>query len=159
MLVKDIIDETFQDYKKPAMFIATAMCDWKCCTEAGRDKSLCQNSAIANQKSIEIPNAEIADRYISNPLTKAIVIGGLEPFLQVDELFDLINEMREKTQDDIVIYTGYQLIEVAHFVERLAVYDNIIIKFGRFVPDAEKIYDDVLGVWLNSDNQYAERIS
>jgi organic radical activating enzyme len=159
MLVKDIVDETFQDYKKPAMFIATATCDWKCCTESGHDKSLCQNSVIANQKSIQVHNAEIVDRYISNPLTKAIVIGGLEPFLQADELFDLVYEIREKTQDDIVIYTGYQLIEVAHFVERLAVYDNIIIKFGRFVPNEEKIFDDVLGVWLNSNNQYAERLS
>ena len=159
MLVKDIVDESFQDYKKPAMFIASVMCDWKCCTEAACDKSLCQNSKIAHQKSYQISNKTIVGRYISNPLTKAIVIGGLEPFLQTEELIDLIRAFREQTQDDIVIFTGYRLVEIAHDVERLTAYGNIIIKFGRFLPDSKKVYDNVLGVWLNSDNQYAERIS
>jgi len=36
---------------------------------------------------------------------------------------------------------------------------NIIIKYGRFIPDKEKHYDEVLGIYLASDNQYAERIS
>jgi organic radical activating enzyme len=159
MLVKDIVDEAFQDYKKPAMFIATAKCDWKCCTEAGCDKSLCQNSPIAKQKSFQIPNDEIVKRYMANPLTKAIVIGGLEPFLQEEELLSLIHTFREQTQDDIVIYTGYRLEEVAQIVERLSHYNSIIVKFGRFLPKSTKVYDKTLGIWLNSNNQYAERIS
>jgi hypothetical protein len=38
-------------------------------------------------------------------------------------------------------------------------FDNIIVKFGRFIPDDEKRFDEVLGVELASHNQYAEVIS
>ena len=38
-------------------------------------------------------------------------------------------------------------------------WENIIIKFGRYIPNQEKHYDDVLGIELASDNQYAEVIS
>jgi hypothetical protein len=36
---------------------------------------------------------------------------------------------------------------------------NIIIKYGRFIPNHQPHYDEILGVKLASDNQYAERIS
>ena len=35
---------------------------------------------------------------------------------------------------------------------------NIIVKFGRYIPDTDQRYDEVLGVILASDNQYAERL-
>ena len=38
-------------------------------------------------------------------------------------------------------------------------YSNIIIKFGRFIPNQKPHYDPVLGVELASDNQYGEKIS
>ena len=37
-------------------------------------------------------------------------------------------------------------------------FKNIIIKYGRYIPDQEPHYDEVLGVNLASDNQYAERL-
>jgi len=37
-------------------------------------------------------------------------------------------------------------------------FDNIIIKYGRFIPGQEKHYDEILGVYLASNNQYAERL-
>ena len=37
-------------------------------------------------------------------------------------------------------------------------FDNIIIKYGRFIPGQEKHYDKILGVYLASNNQYAERL-
>ena len=37
--------------------------------------------------------------------------------------------------------------------------NNIIIKFGRFIPNQQSHYDAVLGIKLASSNQYAERIS
>jgi hypothetical protein len=43
--------------------------------------------------------------------------------------------------------------------EQLKSFSNIIIKFGRFIPNQEPHYDEVLGVKLASDNQYARRIS
>ena len=33
---------------------------------------------------------------------------------------------------------------------------GVIVKFGRFRPNQEKHYDEVLGVYLISDNQYAK---
>ena len=41
MLIKDIIDEDFINYKKPSMFIGTVKCDWKCCIEGKFDKKIC----------------------------------------------------------------------------------------------------------------------
>ena len=37
-------------------------------------------------------------------------------------------------------------------------YKNIIVKFGRFIPNQEKQYDEVLGVYLASNNQYGEKL-
>ena len=41
MLIKDLLDEDFVNFKKPAMFIASVKCDWKCCLENNLDKSIC----------------------------------------------------------------------------------------------------------------------
>ena len=41
----------------------------------------------------------------------------------------------------------------------LSRFDNIIIKFGRFVPNQTPHCDEVLGVKLVSNNQYAVKIS
>ena len=62
--------------------------------------------------------------------------------------------------DDIVIYTGYTEAEckASCYIYDLLRYKNIIIKFGRFVPNQEPHYDEVLGVMLASDNQYAKRL-
>lgn len=158
MLVKDIVDENYQDYKKPSMFISSALCDWKCCIEGGHDKSICQNSNVSLQKTIDISDDKIVERYLNNPLTHAIVVGGLEPFLQFDELLLLISKFRKFTNDDIVIYTGYYESEIENYVSSLGKFGNIIIKFGRFIPNDKPRYDEVLGVTLSSKNQYAKHI-
>lgn len=161
MKIKDIIDENFQDYKKPSMMIATCKCDWKCCIEQGVDTSMCQNSNIAKQKDYEVSIEDLLDRYLNNPITSAIVIGGLEPMLQFDDVLQLVTCLRyeKHCNDDIVIYTGYYPNELEVELRQLKNFKNIIIKFGRFIPNNEKRYDSVLGVILNSKNQYAERIS
>ena len=63
------------------------------------------------------------------------------------------------SQDDIVIYTGYNKEEIGNKINILKQFPNIIIKFGRFIPGHEKHYDDVLCVELASNNQFAEVIS
>ena len=166
MIVKDIRDEDFVNYKKPSMFIAFPRCTWKCEKECGM--RVCQNSALAIAPDIEVNTYEIINRYLSNPITKAIVIGGLEPFDSWNDLKLLIHRIREKTTDDIVIYTGYTVDELRYSeppdfknnkLEWLWQFPNIIIKFGRFIPNQQPHYDEVLGVKLMSNNQYAERIS
>lgn len=157
--IKDIVDENFQDYKKTSLFIATCKCNWKCCTDCGCDITMCQNSSIAKQPNITINNSEIVKRYLDNPITSAIVIGGLEPFDQYEELYYLIRDIRKETDDDVVIYTGYRIEEIFEEVTNLKVFDNIIIKFGRYIPNSTLRYDEVLGVTLASQNQYAKKIS
>ncbi len=157
--LKNIIDEVFQDYKKPSMMLSTCKCDWKCCIEENLDISICQNSDLTNQKNIDIPIVTIIDRYINNPITKAIIIGGLEPFLQYDEILSFVKEFRKVSKDDLVIYTGYYPDEVKPYIEELKQYPNIIIKFGRYKEKHNKIFDNILGVYLLSDNQYTIKIS
>ena len=41
----------------------------------------------------------------------------------------------------------------------LSQYKNLIMKFGRFIPNQKPHYDEILGVNLASNNQYARRIS
>lgn len=160
MLVKNIIDEDFINYKKPCMFISTCFCDWKCCKEADMPTTVCQNYNINSDDNISVKISDIYKRYISNPISKAIVIGGLEPLKQSDDLLDLIQYFRQKKCfDDIVIYTGYNENEISDFIllikER---FTNIYIKFGRFVPDQQIHYDEILGVNLSSDNQKGVKI-
>ena len=159
MIVKQIIDEDFVNYKKPSMFIAFPNCTWKCEKECG--KRVCQNSALATVPNIEVSPDEIAVRYIDNSMTKAIVVGGLEPLDSHEELIELIRIIRTKYKcnDDIVIYTGYNWAEIEQKLSIIKKFKNIIIKFGRYIPDQNPHYDDTLGVTLASDNQYAERIS
>ena len=158
MKVKNIIDEDFINYKLPSMFIATSRCSFKCDTECGQ--AVCQNLPLATAPIIEISAEQLVKRYLDNDITKAIVIGGLEPFDTINDLFEVLDAFRDKCEDDIVIYTGYTEEELSGIIGCIREnYCNIIIKFGRFIPDQSKHYDEVLGVELASDNQYAKQIS
>lgn len=160
MKLKNIIVEDFCNYKHPAMFLITAECDWKCCRENGLNISICQNSSLASAPTKDIPDDVIYSTFIQNDITDAIVVGGLEPFLQFDELINLIKLFRDNGEEcDFVIYTGYNPQEIHHEVSKLSKYKNIIIKYGRYIPSSPSRYDDVLGVKLASDNQFARRIS
>ena len=156
MLIKDIVDTDIVNYKDISMFIIFPYCTFKC------GKELCQNSKVALMPNIDISIDSIIQRYISNPLSNAIVCGGLEPFDSWDDLYQLITKIRNNNiKDIIIIYTGYTLEEISEkrYIEELKKYPNIIIKFGRFIPNQPHYYDDLLGVELTSSNQYSIRIS
>ena len=161
MIIKTIVDEDFVNYKQPSMYIGTAYCDGKCCREAGIPMSVCQNDAWRKSATVAMADDDIIKRYLSNDITSAICFAGLEPFEQFDEMFGFIAHLRNDyhCNDTVVIYTGYNKDEIAREVEGLRMFPNIIIKFGRFVPNQTKHYDEVLGVSLASDNQCAEQIS
>ena len=136
MIIKRLVDEDFVNYKKPSMFIAFPSCTWKCEKECG--KKMCQNKELASSKSIEIDCEKIVQRYINNPITSALVCGGLEPFDSHDDLIELIDYFRKHTDDDIVIYSGYTEPEIYQCLSPLKQYDNVIIKFGRYIPDQQE---------------------
>jgi uncharacterized radical SAM superfamily protein len=156
VIVKGVIDEDFVNYKVPSMSVVCPYCTFKCDKECGM--SVCQNSSLAKADVIDVSIDALVKRYLRNPITKAIVFNGLEPFDSFEDVFKFIERIREFRKDDIVIYTGYNENEVADYVNRLKNFGNIIIKFGRFVPNNQSHFDDVLGVYLASDNQYAKKI-
>ena len=157
--IKQIVVEDFINYKKPSMFIAFPSCTFKCEKECGQ--KMCQNSSLVQSPNKTVGVKTILNHYVNNPITSAIVMGGLEPFDSEEDLLILIAYLRVATQDDIVIYTGYTEDEIKNkeIYEELLKFPNIIIKFGRFIPNQQPHYDEVLGVKLASDNQYARRIS
>ena len=159
MRIRGIVEEDFVQYKKPSMFLISCFCDWKCCTELKLNKEICQNSAIKSE-IVDVDDRTIVQRYLKNDITKAIVIGGLEPFLQPIEIYDLLREFRiSGCHDDFVIYTGYNKEEITMYINRLTDFDNVIVKFGRYIPNDKEHYDKILGVNLASTNQYGEKIS
>lgn len=161
MIIKGLLDEDFVNYSKPSMVLLFPKCNFKCNMDCGRQ--VCQNGALANSPTISINDDKVCERYISNPITQAIVCGGLEPMDSFEDLYSFIYTLRYEygCKDDVVIYSGYTEEECDKNgrVRKLAPLGNIIIKFGRFVPDQKPHYDETLGVNLASDNQYAIKIS
>lgn len=159
MTTTGITDEDFVNYCIPSMFISAASCTFKCEKESGM--RCCQNNAISVNDRIKIPERTLIERYLSNPITKAIVFGGLEPIDQIMEIdwFLRILRLNYRCEDPVVIYTGYNEAEIEKEVDILKKHGNIIVKFGRYIPGQQPHYDEVLGVNLASDNQYAVKIS
>ena len=157
MLIKGLIDEDLVNYKKTSMFLAFPSCTFKCEKECG--EHCFQNSALAREPDINIEIETIVNRYINNQITSAVVCGGMEPLDSWEDLFQLVTHLRSKTLDDIVIYTGFREDEIESKVNQLKQFPNIIIKFGRFIPNKNSHYDNVLGIDLSSDNQYAKVVS
>ena len=154
MEIKGLTDTNFTDYKLPSLYIATPYCSFKCDKECGR--AVCQNSALAHNITYNVSNAAIAKIYNDNPITKAIVFGGLEPLDSAD-LFETLNELQAACKiQRIVIYTGYTEEEIQSQFPQLLSLHNLVIKYGRFIPDQKSHFDEVLGVNLASNNQYAK---
>lgn len=159
MRVKGIVFEDFVNYKVPCMTIMMPYCSFKCDHECG--EPVCQNSELAHAPLLDYAIEDIIQAYQANPISRAVVFQGLEPFDSFDDLRDFIFEFRNcfSLKDDIVIYTGYNKDEIDNQLTQLKQFSNIIVKFGRYIPQQPPIFDSILGVELASPNQYAERIS
>ena len=157
MRIKGVIDEDFSNYKEPSMFIITSECSFKCDIECG--ESCCQNGSLTGTPTIDVDTDELIKKYTGNPITRAVVFGGLEPLDQLAEVWYFIYKLRYDygCKDTVVIYTGYTEDEVGQMViDIFSDFGNIVIKYGRFVPHKERRFDDVLGIYLASPNQYAK---
>lgn len=158
MILKGVVMEDFLQYKKPCMVLEFPKCSFKCDNEAG--KQVCQNSKLTFAPIGNFSERSICEAYLKNDITKAICCQGLEPMDSFGDLEFFIRVLRwnYRCNDDIVIYTGYEQNEIQSEIDRLKHYNNIIIKFGRFIPNRPHKYDDVLGIELASDNQYGVKI-
>lgn len=159
MKLKGIRMEDFTNYKRPSMFLIFPSCNWKCERECGM--RVCQNGTLAQAPDIDVDVQSLVDRYLSNSITSAVVCGGLEPMDSFEDLWRFIVHLRANgCNDDVVIYTGYYKNEIPEeYLKRLSIVPNIIIKWGRFIPNQQPHFDKILGIGLASDNQYAEVIS
>lgn len=156
MILKGVIFEDFVNYKKPCMVLEFPNCTFKCDKENGT--KLCQNCSLVKEPDIDISCRDLIDRYMKNTITEAVCFQGLEPFDSFLDILEFLYEFREVSDDDVVIYTGYTEEELKELVDLVRGYKNIVIKFGRYRPNQEKHFDEVLGVNLASDNQYAVRL-
>ena len=156
MKLKGIIDYDCTNYKEPTLTLEFPYCDFKCDKLNGCQ--VCQNSSLAAEPDIEVSGEQIWKLYEENPLTKAFCFQGLEPFDSHMDMIELIQFIRltKKCNDPIIIYTGYNKGEDKITEWGFNFYPNIIVKWGRFIMGQKPHYDEVLGVNLASDNQYAE---
>ena len=151
MKLKFLVDEDFVNYKKPSMFIGFPRCSFKCGAEN------CQNFCLAKEPDIEIDTDDVIARFMKNPITEAVVLGGLEPFDSWPEVEYFIMKFRYYSNADIIIYSGYNVEEIPQEIhEELELYGHdgpIIVKYGRYIPNTEGYYSPILGVKLASQNQ------
>jgi len=162
MKLKQIIDESFGDYKECSMLLVTPSCSWKC-----KD---CHNKHLSYLPTQNFPNEEILKRFANNPLTSAIVIGGLEPLDDMHDVRSFIFALRQSSlRPTVVIYTGYELHEIedelywSGLEPEMLEYGNCILKYGRFQPIYNiqqdrtikrlDTWNEDLGVALSSPNQ------
>lgn len=157
--LKGVVPEDFVNYKKPSLYLIFPNCSFKCDKECGHP--VCQNLPLVNEPIRQIDMDWLIQFYLNNPITKAIVCAGLEPFDSFDELTALVRKFRKVSNDDFIIYTGYTREEIEEKILRLKELSpkgKIIVKFGRYIPNQESHYDEVLGVKLASPNQFSEII-
>ena len=169
MKLVNLIEEDFVNYRKPGMFLGFPYCSGKCNSPG---MTVCQNEElhhVPEQDLIDISAEEIVERYKSNPITKCLICGGLEPFDSFDDLMSICRlwwktfriDDRSCIKDPVIIYTGYYPHEIISKLYRLnaeaaPTSTYIFVKYGRFIPGDTLHYDPVLGVNLASNNQYAE---
>lgn len=158
MILKGIIDCDFTNYKEPVLTLEFPYCDFKCDKLNGC--KVCQNSSLAAEPNIDVSLDKIWELYEANPLTKGFCCQGLEPLDSYLDLLKLIMFIRitKRCDDPIIIYTGYNKEECTKLIYQIYHYNNLIFKWGRFIFGHQSHYDEVLGVKLASNNQYAEVI-
>ena len=157
MVLRGMIAEDFVNYRLPAMYLIFPIC---CGFKCGRE--VCQNASLVDDPHLVVIDAkEVCKQFVSNGITKSIVCGGLEPFDSVDDLKELISTLRNDfyCQNDVVIYTGYTEEEVLADEKKKEIleFSNIVVKYGRYIPNETPHRDCILGVNLASSNQYAKR--
>jgi hypothetical protein len=152
----------YNDYKLNALYIPIGVtCDFKCVKEAkakGLEFMECHNHEFINKEKYEMSTDEVLTKIQGNPFIECIILSGLEPMDCFKSVSDFISEFREKSDMEIVIFTGYYANEVTDKLKTLKRYDNITFKFGRYDPSAKPRYDEVGKVTLISGNQYFSKL-
>ena len=156
MIIKQLRDEDFTNYRLPSMVVGFPSCTFKCEKDCGC-RGMCQNSELFKSPSIEMSSKDIVDRYMNNPITRAIVLGGLEPFDTFGQMLELMCEFREKTDDTIVIYSGYYRDEIPkERIDAIIKYVNEHPEFGLYL---ENHTFNLLDEYSHDITSYKERVT
>ena len=157
--VLDINDSDLINYSEPTFnILAGISCTFKCCPN---NPEICHNNPLCNQNPIRCEIPKLIERFNNQNLCKTITFQGLECLDNLKQILWFIYHFRKTNNNTIIIWTGYtkdECEDLIYLIKEKMKWENIIIKYGRFIPDQQPHYDEVLGVELASDNQYAERI-
>ena len=155
MHLKQIIDESVGDYKETSMLLIAPECAWKCVG--------CHNTHLLKLITKNFPDEEILERFQKNPLSKAIVLGGLEPFDCMEEVRAFLQTLRESNivnpKPTVIIYTGYDFPDIEQELirtgldEEMKKHDKVLLKYGGYLPGYNPTYNPLLGINLASPNQ------
>jgi len=154
MRILQIEDEVFSDYSKISMLVVVPFCTTCCWKELGLDSSICQNDNPRGLPILDYSNRKIIERYVNNPLTNAIVFGGMDAWDSINEIIELIKLFRETSDDDVVLYTGRKYSEIASKMYDLERFKNVYVKVGRYIPNQKPVIDKITGVKLANRGQY-----
>lgn len=132
-------------------------CDFKCCPH---NHQLCHNEPLRSTPVIVVQISEIVKQYLSQQLSTSLTLQGLEPLDNMDGVLWLLWYFRRKSKDPIFIWTGYEEEEVATLIGlvRFLQWKSIFLKMGRYRWGEKPHYDENLGVFLASPNQYCKKI-
>ena len=155
----DIIDADFINYKDATFVIyAGISCTFKCCKD---NPSICHNNPLCKQPKINCSITELIERYDNQTISRTVTFQGLESLDNLKQILWFIYYFKQNHDDTIIIWTGYteeECEDLIYLIKEKMKYENIIIKFGRYIPNQKPHFDPVLGVNLASDNQYAKKI-
>lgn len=145
------IKETYNDYRKVGLLLASPYCINNC--------EECQNKHLKECVPKTHNISDIIGEFKHNKFIKALIFGGLDCFDSFDETLKLIIEFRKYFDYDIVLYTGKRKEQLLQEITILKTIQNIFIKFGEYNKSLPPKYDKIGGITLASSNQYFEQIS
>lgn len=161
--ILDINSADFINNGKGTFSIALGTtCSFKCCLELNLPASICQNNNCINNPKVITTIKKLIDLYLNQNMIKSLTFNGLEVLDNLRLLLWFIYYFRQQSQDNIIIWTGYteeECKDLIYLIKEKMKWENIIIKFGRYIPNQKFHYDEILGINLVSDNQYSKKIS
>lgn len=93
---------------------------------------------------------KIINEINSNPLLDGITLSGGDPLYNPEEMLEVVKYLKEKTEMNIWLYTGYTIEELRKDNKRMAVLEYIdTLVDGKFV---QELYDPLLK-FRGSSNQ------
>lgn len=149
----DVNTADFVNYKSCTYnILAGISCTFKC------GKEFCINNPLINQEIVITTNDKLIKDYLNQSIATSITFQGLEALDNLKQILWFIYYFRKESNDNIILWTGYTKEECEDliFLIKKMGWNNIIIKYGRYIPNRPSRYDEVLGINLVSDNQYAE---